>query len=250
MPITYLRRLTGRERTQQSNRHLAFVLAFVAGSTNAGGYLAVGQYTSHMSGIVSSMADNLALSYVGLTLAGLGALLAFLAGAACTAILVNWGRRRALHSEYAFPLMLEAALLICFGLMSGYLEHKHWLFVSSVTLLLCFTMGLQNAIITKISHAEIRTTHVTGIVTDIGIELGKLFYWNRSEHLRGPRVFADRQKLRLLTSLVGLFFFGGLIGALGFRHIGFLFSLPLAVVLLVLAGVPVLDDLRRVRPTY
>ena len=35
-------------------------------------------------------------------------------------------------------------------------------------------MGLQNAIMTKISKAEIRTTHMTGVVTDIGIELGRL----------------------------------------------------------------------------
>ncbi|CAN5567335.1 YoaK family protein [soil metagenome] len=244
MPISYVRRLTGSERSQQSNRHLALVLAFVAGSINAGGYLAVRQYTSHMSGIVSSIADNLALGDVGLMLAGLGALLAFLAGAACTALLVNWGRRRHLHSEYAFPLMLESALLICFGLMSGYLEHRQWLFVSSVTLLLCFTMGLQNAIITKISHAEIRTTHVTGIVTDIGIELGKLAYWNRSP---GQRVTADWQKLRLLSSLFGLFLFGGLVGALGFKHLGFLSALPLALVLFALAAIPVVDDLREVR---
>ena len=61
MPIHYLRRLTGKERTRESNRELALVLAFIAGATNAGGFLAVKQYTSHMSGIVSSMADNLAL---------------------------------------------------------------------------------------------------------------------------------------------------------------------------------------------
>jgi len=241
MPIAYARRLTGRERSQQANRHLALILAFVAGSTNAGGYLAVRQYTSHMSGIVSSMADSLALGDISLMLAGLGALIAFLAGAACTAMLVNWGRRRNLHSEYAFPLMMESALLICFGLMSGYLEHRHWLFISSVTLLLCFTMGLQNAIITKISRAEIRTTHVTGIVTDMGIELGKLFYWNRSQ---GPRVNADWPKLKLLTALLSLFFVGGVAGALGFKHVGFISALPLAILLFVLAGIPVFDDLR------
>ena len=39
-----------------------------------------------------------------------------------------------------------------------------------------FHHGLQNALITKLSRAEIRTTHITGIVTDIGIELGKLLY--------------------------------------------------------------------------
>jgi len=245
MPVEYLRSLTGVERTQRANRHLALALAFIAGSTDAGGYLAVRQYTSHMSGIVSSMADNLALGDVGLWLSGFSALLAFLIGAACTAILVNWGRRRNLRSEYAFPLLLEALLLIFFCLAGAWIKHPKWLFATILTLLLCFTMGLQNAIITKISRAEIRTTHVTGIVTDIGIELGKLFYWNRPKAgLDLPAVMADRQKLRLLLLLIGLFFFGGLLGALTFRHVGFLFFLPLAALLLVLTAIPAIDDLR------
>jgi len=61
MPITYLRGLTGKHRQQAADRQLARYLAFIAGATNAGGFLAVKQYTSHMSGIVSAMTDNLAL---------------------------------------------------------------------------------------------------------------------------------------------------------------------------------------------
>ena len=99
MPVLYLRKLTGKERSQAANRQLAHFLAFIAGATNAGGYVAVKQYTSHMSGIVSAMADNLALGEIGWTAAGLSALLAFLAGAACTAMLVNWGRRRSLSAR-------------------------------------------------------------------------------------------------------------------------------------------------------
>jgi len=245
MPIHYLRSLTGRERSQRANRDLALILAFVAGGTDAGGYLALRHYTSHMSGVVSSMADNLALGDVGLWLSGFSALLAFLTGAACTAVLVNWGRRRSLHSEYAFPLLLEALLLLLCCLGGAWSVHPKWLFASVLMLLLCFTMGLQNAIITKISRAEIRTTHMTGIATDIGIELGKLFYWNRSKaDVTVPMVMADRGKLGLLSLLIGLFFFGGLLGALTFRHVGFLFFLPLAALLLILAWVPTLDDLR------
>jgi uncharacterized membrane protein YoaK (UPF0700 family) len=105
-------------------------------------------------------------------------------------------------------------------------------------------MGLQNAIITKISDAEIRTTHVTGIVTDIGIEFGKLLYWNGSDRPDEPMVRADRPKLRLLISLLVLFFGGGVLGALGFKRVGFIFTLPLAAILAILAAVPVLDDLR------
>ena len=191
MPITYLRNLTGRVRSPQANRQLAGYLSFVAGATNAGGFLAVQQYTSHMTGIVSAMADHLVLGQVGLILEGLGALLSFLAGAATSAILINWARREHLNSEYALPLMLEAILLLCFGLLGGNLGNHQWLFVPATVMVLCFIMGLQNAMITKISHAEIRTTHITGMVTDIGIELGKLFYWNLARsNEAGPLVLA------------------------------------------------------------
>lgn len=61
MPIEFARRLTGRRRTAKADRQLGFGLAFVAGAINAGGFLTVQQYTSHMTGIVSAMADNLAL---------------------------------------------------------------------------------------------------------------------------------------------------------------------------------------------
>lgn len=241
--IPYLRRLTARERSDKADRHLARFLTFVAGAANAGGFLAVQQYTSHMSGIVSSMADNLALGDVGLVLSGSGALLSFVAGAACSAVLVNWGRRKGLQSEYALSLVLEAALLICFGLLGGHLARQEGLFVPTTVVLLCFIMGLQNAMITKLSQARIRTTHITGLVTDMGIELGKLFYWNLSQRSReAPFVRADRNKLKLLASLVALFFVGGVIGAMSFKHVGFAATLPLAVILLLLAAVPVLDD--------
>jgi fatty acid desaturase len=77
----------------------------------------------------------------------------------------------------------------------------------------------------------------------MGIELGKLFYWNASQHSQErPFVQADRKKLKLLASLVTLFFVGGVVGAMSFKYIGFAATLPLAVILLMLAAVPVLDD--------
>ncbi len=245
MPLHYLRRLTGKERTQAANRELAFFLAFVAGAANAGGYLAVRQYTSHMSGIVSAMADSLALGNGTLLLAGAEALASFIAGAATTAVLVNWGRRRNLQGAYAIPLVVEAGLLLVFGLIGHRWEAGTTLVVPATVVLLCFTMGLQNAIITKLSNAEIRTTHVTGMVTDLGIELGKMLYFNSA---RSPEhVVANWAKVRLLGSLVGSFFCGGVIGAFGFQYAGFGFTVPLAFVLLVLAAVPVIDDLKHAK---
>jgi len=244
MPIEYLRGFARPERTDRNNRRLGRWLAFIAGAANAGGFLAVGQYTSHMSGIVSALADNLAVDDFGLIVAGLSSLAAFMSGAATSSIMINWGRRRRAQSEYALPLMLEAVLLLCFGLLGSNLENNRFLFVPATVGLLCYVMGLQNAIITKISKAEIRTTHMTGIVTDIGIEIGKLFYWNVSESGPGvTAVKADRSRLRLLSSLLGMFFIGGLAGALGFKYVGFISTLPLSAMLVVLAVVPLVDDL-------
>lgn len=240
MPLFYLRRLTGRQRTEAANRHLACYLAFIAGATNAGGFLAVRQYTSHMSGIVSAMADNLAAGNPSLVLRGFCAVIAFLLGAFLTSILVRWARARALDSEYALPLIVEALLLVAFGCTGRVFAADRLL---STILLLCFTMGLQNAIITKVSNAVIRTTHLTGMLTDIGIALGGLVMG--AFRIGSPAATAERSRLRLLTALVVLFFVGGVIGALGFKHIGFLFTLPLALILLVLAAMPILDDLRR-----
>jgi uncharacterized membrane protein YoaK (UPF0700 family) len=238
--IGSVRRIAASERTGSADTLLGMALTFIAGAINAGGFLAVGQYTSHMSGILSSMADNLALGALGLVLLALGALLPFILGAASSALLINWGRRHHLGSRYAMPLMLEAALLFVFGLL-GWLAHPSPSFATAAVPLLCFIMGLQNATVTKISGARMRTTHVTGIVTDIGIELGKLVYWNRSKNAPEP-VMADRVKLRLLVLLLSSFFAGGVTGAIGFSHIGFLFSLPFALLLLLLAGPPLAED--------
>jgi uncharacterized membrane protein YoaK (UPF0700 family) len=243
MPVYFLRRLTGRHRTRRANRQLGAVLAFVAGAVNAGGFLAVKQYTSHMTGIVSSIADNLVLGNALLAFAGLCALTAFVVGAATTAILINWARHRQMHSEYALSLALEAVLLMVFGLLGANLESYVAVIVPATVILLCYIMGLQNAIVTKISNAEIRTTHVTGLVTDLGIELGKLLYWNRRMEKSERYVAANLDKMGIHALILGMFFAGGIAGALGFKSAGFIATLPLALILLLMAFIPILDDI-------
>ncbi len=240
---TFLRSFVDPRRTPAGNRRLGLVLCFIAGATNAGGFLAIGQYTSHMTGIVSAMADHLVLGNVALVLAGLAALAAFVVGAASAAVLINWGRRMRLHSEVALPLLLEAVLLLAFGLLGRELGDYAWWRVPLTVLVLCYVMGLQNALITKVSRAEIRTTHVTGIVTDLGIELGKWGYWNWGEGAAPVR--ADRQRMRLLGALLAMFFLGGVVGAFGFSALGFVATLPLAAILVLLAALPLWDDLTR-----
>ncbi|MFN3295309.1 DUF1275 family protein [Caldimonas sp.] len=245
MPPQILRRLIGRERTQRANRQLGLILAFVAGGINAGGFLAVNRYTSHMTGIVSAIADDIVLGQFALAISGVVSVLVFISGAAASAVLIHWARRRRMHSEYALPLLLEAALLMVFGMIGARLAVMSGWAVPATVLLLCFVMGLQNAVITKISKAEIRTTHVTGIITDIGIELGRMMYWNRSTHANAQYfVRADRDRLKTHASVLSAFLGGGVAGAVAFQSMGFGAALPFAAVLVAMAMMPVLDDLR------
>lgn len=237
------RHLTGQHRTDTSNRRLGLLLAFNAGAINAGGFLVLRLYTSHMTGFVSMLADNLVLGNMVLVLSALGAMLSFISGAALTAILVNWSLRRQLHSAYALPLLIEALLMLVFGLVGAITLDWHTPFAVPVTvLLLSFLMGVQNATVTKMSSSQIRTTHMTGVVTDLGIELGKMLYWNRTARRPEQQVRANRQRMHLFVGLLGMFLIGGIAGALGFKHIGFIFVLPLALVLLALALPPLWID--------
>ena len=88
-------------------------------------------------------------------------------------------------------------------------------------------MGLQNALVTKISNSIVRTTHLTGLFTDLGIELSQLFFYKSFE-----------QKAKLKTSIILritiiLFFFsGGVLSGLLYAKIGIYVLLVASVILL------------------
>ncbi|NNG24690.1 YoaK family protein [Telluria aromaticivorans] len=246
MPIQYLSGLTAHPRTGQADLHIGVILTLVAGALNAGGFLAIGQYTSHMTGIVSAFADQLVLRHFAM--AGIAALswIAFVAGAASTALMVNYLRRAEVRNPYAVPLLIESTLILLFGALGGVLEKRELVDASLGVITLCFTMGLQNALITKISRAEIRTTHLTGLTTDLGIEIGKLLYWNQHRPSDGRvPVRANWKKLRIHATLIASFLGGGIAGALGFSYAGFISTVPLALALAAIAIAPALGNMRR-----
>lgn len=241
----YLSLVSGPRRTPRYDHHLACLLILVAGMLNSAGFVAVALYTSHMTGLTATMADHLVDRDVALLSLGAVGLSAFVLGGIWCALLFNWGRRRGLGCRFANVLAFEGVLILAFGLTAEAVRGEHRDLVRVAVL--CFTMGMQNALITKVSDVPVRTTHVTGMVTDIAIELGKLLYPNRTP---GPDpVRADLRRLRVLSGLVGLFFLGGVAGTLGYLAAGFSFLVPVALLLLVLAYRPVARDLARRRRT-
>jgi uncharacterized membrane protein YoaK (UPF0700 family) len=129
--------------------------------------------------------------------------------------------------------------------MMGYKLHQMHRFALPLTVvLLAFIMGMHNSVVTTVSSAEVRTTHMTGIATDIGLELGRLFYFNRDRSKKMKEITANRDHLKLHGLILVAFFGGGLAGAVGFKHMGFKIVLFLSAFLGFLALRPIIHDLR------
>ena len=222
----------GGARTAGADRRLACTLAAVAGALNTAAFQAVGFFAANMTGNVSTLSDQIGL---GRWLIGAFYLLivcAFIAGAAMSTQLISAGRRRGVHGIYAFSILAEAILMALLGCAELALPHQARGQV--MVLGLSFLMGLQNAAVTHISDARVRTTHISGMATDIGIELSMLFDIAR---LRESQTYGPsfRSRLRLHGQTVLSFLGGGVIGILVYRQIGSLILFPTAAVLLALA---------------
>lgn len=221
-------------QADNADRRLAWSLATIAGAVNGAGFYVAGHYTSHMTGTISLLSDALALGDLEQSAVALAVIASFVAGAAVSTVLINRAQRRLPNGAYAFSLLAEAALLFLGGLIEVLAPEP--MRAPLLILSLSFIMGLQNAIVTRVSNARVRTTHVTGMVTDIGIELGQLLDRRLSPRDDGVAA-ADRRKLALHIPTVCGFLVGGILGVIGYRMIGALL-LPVAGSLLIAIAVP------------
>ena len=238
-PFWFARAVVAHRRSSGNDLVLATFLAAIAGAANAGGFFALGQYTSHMTGYLSQLADNIVLPDLWVAFVSALAISAFIAGASFSTILIIWARGSASRQQYAWPLAVQGGFMVCFSWGGIFSSDVGRLFSLAC---LCFIMGMQNATITKISSARIRTTHATGMITDVGIEVGRALF-RVARPSSGIR--ADATRLRILVRLVLSFLCGGIVGAIGYSQMGFFFSLPLALILLGLSVPALLSEATR-----
>lgn len=215
---------TGGARTETLDLSLAALLSTIAGALNAVGFLVAGTFTANMTGNLSAMADTLVMGQVALALSFAGLVLAFITGAVCAGIAVHRGERLGHRAIYAWMICAQALMLLALGAMQlrGGLHQAH-LVVS-----LSFLMGLQNAVTTMISKARVRTTHVSGMATDLGIELSAMTISGETRREALPKL-----KLHALSLLC--FALGGIGGTVLYGVVGGWLFIVAAAVLLALA---------------
>jgi uncharacterized membrane protein YoaK (UPF0700 family) len=220
---------------------LAITLAWVAGYTNIIALIVCGHVVSHMSGTASDLGLGVARGDVHKVGLALALLAAFLAGAIASGLSTELGRRSRWRSIYIAPMAIEAALLIVLAI--GVELHdpssvEVGLRLYALSAIAALAMGVQNATITRISNGVVRTTHVTGVVTDLGLELAHAMWRARDRarsvivhHLRhdAPASRAVTDPIRegspgvglgwrvaLLASIFGSFSLGAGLGAVAY----------------------------------
>jgi uncharacterized membrane protein YoaK (UPF0700 family) len=205
---------------------LAITLSWIAGYTNLITVLTCGQVTSHMSGATSEVGRDLVqgdwrrLGYLLLLVA------AFVVGALVSGVVSDVGKALRWQSIYVLPMAIEALLLAIFAV--GVELHDAARIETGgafvwMTLVAAAAMGLQNATITRISGGVVRTTHVTGVLTDLGLETAHLLAWlvrgRPAEAHPNPLGPSSAKRLALLASIAGAFAVGAGVGTFAFLKI-------------------------------
>ncbi len=126
---------------------------------------------------------------------------------------------------YIIPLIIESIILFSIAIFGQSLVDKN---PNLLAFSLLFAMGMQNSLVTTISNATVRTTHLTGLFTDLGIELSQLFFYTKNE--QKVKLYSS---IKLRLTIISFFFLGGLLGGIFYTTLK-LYILAIAGILLII----------------
>jgi uncharacterized membrane protein YoaK (UPF0700 family) len=201
----------GHKRTNAHNIRLACVLSLTAGFVNGAGFLSFAVFTTNVTGHVATFAEKLAAGDLHTAVVIAMWMLLFLAGAFTSSIIINMmGSNQ--RFAYTIPIIVEILILVIVA------NNMDWWLPAPIQNLrfkagsLLFAMGLQNAMVSMISGSVVRTTHLTGMFTDLGIELAGKAY-----DIKGTKSTALSNRIRLRLIIIISFFTGCIVSALLYR---------------------------------
>jgi uncharacterized membrane protein YoaK (UPF0700 family) len=202
----------GKNRTFIHNLRLATLLSFVAGIVNVTGVLSVQTLTTNVTGHFAYFAEEIMKRDYAAAITFFVFTIFFLFGAFTSNFLAELISKKHPNLSHVIPISLEMIVLISVGIfgIASELSSSEGKWIAFAML---FAMGIQNSLVTKISQSTVRTTHLTGLFTDLGIELSQLFFYKKPD---------EKKKLKtsiyLRLSIITFFFIGCFSG-------GFLYNL-------------------------
>jgi uncharacterized membrane protein YoaK (UPF0700 family) len=214
----------GSRRSHAHNRRLAALLSFVAGIVNVCGVLHLGVLTTNVTGHFAFFSEELIVNNYFHAIAFLLYVLAFMFGAFVSNSVMQL-KMMPLRLSHFGPIGLEILVLLAVVLITSSGNDQQHL----AACFLLFGMGLQNALVTHVSRARVRTTHLTGLFTDLGIELSQILHKRPAAEMK-----VIRSSINLRLVIITSFFGGCLLGGVFYLDTG-IYILLAAVLTLVIA---------------
>ena len=198
-----------------------------AGFVNAAGFLGFATLTTNVTGHAALFAEKIASQdWSNARVVALWMFL-FLAGAFISSLIVSRIGKNQQYS-YVIPILIETLILSAVA-AEGHRYNESILSKELFAGSLLFAMGLQNALVSMVSGSVVRTTHLTGTFTDLGIELAQILDRNRKDKA------ALQSKINLRLVIILFFMAGALGGAYLFHAVRFVsFFVPVALLLFAL----------------
>ena len=216
----------GKARTMKDNLRIAIVLSFVAGIVNVTGFLFLKQLTTNVTGHFALFINDVANFEFWKGTVYFLYIFSFLFGSFISSLLIEIFRTNKRLNVYVIPVLIESFILVLVAILGSLVIFD---FPDLIACLLLFSMGLQNSYVTKVSDAVVRTTHLTGLFTDLGIELSYLFFRKRY-----PNRDKIKASIRLRSYIISFFFFGGLVGGFIYSTLDFkMYTLIFGAIVLI-----------------
>lgn len=215
-------------------------LAFQAGAVNVGGFLACHRFVTHTTGFATHFGAEMALGNYMSAFSLATVPLFFLAGAMFSAYMVDYPANHPNPHRYDYALGAIGAcmLLVVIGGTQGsfgkFGEAYEYNLNFLLLVFLSTAMGIQNAVISSASSSSIRTTHLTGITTDLGIGIMRVFSDQVPESVRRHELKATGMRL----GIIGFFILGSGLCAfvfLRFEYWGFIIPTITSFGILIIA---------------
>ncbi len=225
----------GKGRTFKHNLRIATVLSFVAGIVNVTGFLAIRQLTTNVTGHFALFIFDFENFKFWKGAIYFLYIFSFLFGSFASSFMIEYFKETKKLNVFVLPTLLEVFILLA---VTGFYNITDLSYPNIIACSLLFAMGLQNSFVTKISNAVVRTTHLTGLFTDLGIELSQLFF--PETHPRRDKIKAT---IKLRIFIISFFFWGGITAGFLYSAIGLKTNTLLLAAIILLTSL-FYDDLR------
>ncbi len=196
----------------KGNAIVWMTMALQAGLINSGGMMACHRFVSHVTGFATAFGMEWDRTSFPQAVGILAVPVFFLLGSMLSGFLVDLRLKLRKKPRYFIPFGINFVLILMvylggsWGYFGKFGEPNHWQLYFLLSSL-CLVCGIQNGAVTSVSRSVIRTTHLTGITTDLGV--GIVRFWNRN---KVPEYPTNEGKANLMRAGIITFFIAGSVG--------------------------------------